>query len=288
MINYNFKKDIHLIRTCLNLSQDDFGNAVSLSRSNIARYEAGQILPRKDAIEKIYNYSFSHEFDINQAKTMIYEDKKGEDIVLYHGAKGEIVGDIDLNHSTPPNDFGDGFYLGQTLKQANMWIALYENSSTYCFYFRNYKELKKIKFEVDYKWMLAILYYRGQLSGYKLPIELSELIKEIENSDYIIAPIADNQMYDTIEAFRNNIISDVACLHALSANNLGYQYVLKSNNACKHLEPIDRLYLCKLEKEYYLSLKEKASSDGRNKASVAITQYRREGKFFNELFEKEG
>lgn len=288
MIDYNFKSDIRLIRTCLNLSQTDFANEVLLSRSNIARYESGKITPRKDALEKIYNYSFSHDFDINQAKTMIYEDRKGQSIVLYHGAKEGIVGEVDTKHSTPPNDFGDAFYLGQTLKQANMWVSIFNNSSTYCFYFSNHENLKKLSFDVDYSWMMAILYYRGELDGFELPEELVQLIKEIEESDYLIAPIADNQMYDTIEAFRNNMISDVACLHALSANNLGYQYVLKSERACQHLKAIDRLYLCKKEKEYYLTPKDKTSSEGRNKTALALAKYRKEGKLFNEIFKKKG
>ena len=288
MVNYNFKNDIYLIRTCFNMSQTVFGDEVGISRSNIARYEAGTTIPSYKALESIYNYSFTHNFDINQAKTMIYEDKRGDNLVLYHGAKGEITGEVDAKHSTPPNDFGDGFYLGQTLKQANMWVALFKESSTYCFYLKDIKELKHMEFEVNYDWMMVILYYRGQLDGYILPDKLKQLIKKIEEIDYIIAPIADNQMYDTIEAFRNNIISDVACLHALSANNLGYQYVLKSEKACKSLEPIDRLYLCKEEKNYYLQLKSKTSSEGRNKTSLAIAKYRKEGKLFNELFKKEG
>lgn len=288
MIKFNFASDIRLIRTCLDMSQSDFADAVLLSRSNIARYEAGKIIPRKDALERIYNYSFLHQFDINQAKTMIYEDKKGSCLVLYHGAKKEIEGEVDTKHSAPPNDFGNAFYLGQTLKQANMWVAPYKEASTYCFYFKDREKLKHMSFEVDYNWMMAILYYRGYLNDYELPDNIKRLIDQIEESDYIIAPIADNQMYDTIEAFKNNLISDVACLHALSANNLGFQYVLKSERACKCLKAIDCLYLCSEEKDYYLSLKEKTASDGRNKIALAIAKYRKEGKLFNELFKRKG
>ena len=284
MKQYNFKADIKYIRLCLGLSQEDFAKEVDLSRSNIARYEAGKITPRKDALEKIYNYSFANDFDINQSKTMIYEDEKKDQIVLYHGAKGEIVGEVDTKHSTPPNDFGNGFYLGETLKQANMWVALNKNSSTYCFYFPKNNNLKSMMFDLDYKWMFAILYYRGELEGYELPDELCKLIDEIESTDYLIAPIADNQMYDTLELFRNNLISDVACLHALNANNLGKQYVLKSEKACSMLKPIDRLYFCGKEREYYLTLKTKASNEGRSKTNLAIAKYRKEGKLFNEIF----
>ena len=286
MKQYDFARDIKLIRMCLYLSQNDFAEQVGLSRSNIARYEAGQIEPRFEASEKIYNYAYKNGFDINASKTMIYEDKKEGRTILFHGARGTIDGEIDTKHSIPPNDFGNGFYLGQTLKQACMWVSIYKQSSVYCFYLSDLNKMSVLNFDVSYDWMLTILYYRQELDDYELPSFLKKLIGKVEKTDIIIAPIADNQMYDTIEAFRNNIISDVACLHALSANNLGHQFVLKSEKACSKLVPVDRLYLCQEERNYYLSQKEKTSMEGRNKTTLAISKYRKEGKMFNEIFKK--
>ena len=133
---------------------------------------------------------------------------------------------------------------------------------------------------------MVILYYRGALNGYKLPNTLQKLIEQIEKVDYIIAPIADNQMYDTLELFVNNLISDEACLHALNANNLGKQYIMKSMKACKTLIPVDRFYLCKKEREQYLSERDKSTNEGKSKTLVAIAKYRRKGKLFNEIFQR--
>lgn len=283
MKNYNFPNDIKLIRKCFNMSQEQFAKEVGLSRSNIARYEADQIKPSIESLEKIYNFSFSHGFNLNKSKSMIYEDDKGKNVILYHGAKQEIEGNPDTKHSIPPNDFGDGFYLGQTLEQANTWVCSIEKSSTYCFYFCD-KQMKKMEFDVDFNWLYAILYYRGELLEYNLPDFLIKLINDVNETDYLIAPIADNQMYDTIEEFINGRITDVACLHALRANNLGYQYVLKSETACKELRAIDRFYLCEEERKNYLALKNVNALVGKNKTSLAITKYRREGKYFDEIF----
>ena len=286
MITYNFKSDFKLIRKCFEFSQEYFAYVVNLSRSNIARYESGETQPRKDAAEKIYNFAFNNNFDINKAKTMLYEDSKKDSIVLYHGARGEITGNIDNKHSIAPNDFGNGFYLGESLKQANMWIAGNNNSSTYCFFFEKRKNMKNLVFDVDYNWMMAILYYRGALNDYKIPNDLEKLIKSIEEADYIVAPIADNQMYDTLEMFANNLISDKACLHALGANNLGKQYIMKSTRACEALMPIDRLYICEAERNFYLNEKNTSTKEGKSKALLAITKYRKEGKMFNEIFQR--
>ena len=287
MKNYDFSRDIKLIRMCLDMSQETFAESVGLSRSNIARYESKQIEPRFEASEKIFNYAFKNGFDINSSKTMIYDDQKGTATLLFHGARGEIEGEVDTKHSISPNDFGDGFYLGQTLKQASMWASAYKKSSVYCFYLKDLDKMRVLHFDVNYDWMLIILYYRQELEGYQLSERLKQLIKDVESTDIITAPIADNQMYDTIEAFRNNLISDVACLHALSANNLGHQFVLKSEKACSKLIPVDRLYLCQEERNYYLSQKEKTAEEGRSKTSLAIKKYRKEGKLFDEIFEKE-
>lgn len=287
MKNYNFQNDFRMIRRCFGMSQDAFAQATGVSRSNIARYESGQIAPRGDAADRIYGYAFQHGFDLNQSKTMLYEDDRGPRLALYHGCKAEIRGEVDTRHSQPPNDFGDGFYLGQTLNQANMWVAAAAGSSTYCFYF-DPEGLRKATFGIDYRWMLAILYFRGALEGYRIEGDLADVLREVDACDYLVAPIADNQMYDTLDLFRNGIISDVACLHALNANNLGLQYVMKTERACRRLEAVDRLYLCTAEREHYLTMKRKAGDDGRSKSLLAISQYRAQGKMFHELFTKEG
>lgn len=62
---------------------------------------------------------------------------------------------------------------------------------------------------------------------YVLNKELIELVEQIDEVDYIIAPIADNQMYDTLTAFSLKQITDEQCLRALSANNLGSQICSK-------------------------------------------------------------
>lgn len=288
MKTYKFASDILFIRDCLDFDQDSFADEIGVSRSNIARYESGEITPSKIILEKIYNFAFINGFDINKAKSMIYEDTEKDEIILYHGARGEIEGHVDTKHSISPNDFGNGFYLGESLNQANMWISALENSSTYCFRFKKNKNLIVTTFSVDYNWLLAILYYRGGLDGYILPKKIINIIDKVESSDYLIAPIADNQMYDTIEAFRNNLISDVACLHALRANNLGSQYVFKSEKACKLLKFVDRFYLCQKEREHYLKIKSSASNDSKNKIVLAYAKYRKEGKMFSEIFKRKG
>ncbi len=288
MKSYNLIKDIKTIRGVFDLTQSAFADKIGLSRSNIIRYEKGEIEPHKSALEKIYSFAYENNLKVNKAKEMLYLDQKGNNTFLVHGAKNTIEGEIDHNHLNGTKDFGAGFYLSETYDSAASWIAERSNGTCYCFYFLNKKDYKILHFDVSREWMYLILYYRGAFSNYLPSKEILDLIKEVETCDLIIAPIANNNMYETINSFSHGEISDEQCLHALSANNLGLQYVFKSERACRALKFIDRLYLCEEEKKKYLNNKYELASEGRSKTEIVINEYRRKGKYFDELFKKNG
>lgn len=286
MKTFNVKKDIKIIRKLFNLNQSQFAEKVGLSRSNIARYEGEIIFPHDTALEKIYSYPYKNKFYLNKAKEMLFIDNKNDDLLLFHGAKREIKGDIDCHHLNGKKDFGEGFYLSESLDSSASWICEYQSGSIYSFYFKDYQNLKCLEFGVDRKWMYAILYFRGLFNDYIPNGKVKEIIEDINKADYIIAPIADNQMYDTLTAYGLKQITDEQCLHALSANNLGKQYVIKTQRAVDKLILIERMYLCEKEKEDYLQNKSIISNQGRNKASLSIEKYRRKGKYIDEIFKK--
>ena len=286
MKTFNIKKDIKTIRKLFNLSQTQFANEVGLSRSNVARYESEAIFPQSSALEKIYSFPYKNDFRLNKAKEMLFLDNVGDNMLLFHGAKHEIKEAIDYQHLNGKKDFGPGFYLGESFDSSASWICEYKSGSVYSFYFKNHNEMKCIEFKVDRKWMYAILYFRGMFEEYFPNKEIQDLIELINQVDYIIAPIADNQMYDTLTAFSLKQINDEQCLHALSANNLGNQIVLKTQKAIDNLFFIDRMYLCEKEKSFYLNNKNNMSLQGRNKASLSIEEYRRKGKYIDEIFKK--
>lgn len=288
MKTYNVVLDIKRIRAFFSLSQEQFAEAISVSRLSITRYERSLTFPDNNILESIYSFAYGkhgEKLNLNKAKEQFYfEDCKGKKL-LFHGAKGSIEGNIDIYHSLSPNDFGDGFYAGESLFQAASWVCLNKKSSVYCFYFDDHN-LKHIEFNVGRKWMYAILYYRGALTNRVIPEEIKSIIKEVENSDYLIAPIADNEMYRILNKFINNEISDEACIHALAATNLGMQYVFKTMKACQRLEFVDRLYLCHNEREDYGRQQELLSENASQKNELAMIEYNRKGLFFNELFKR--
>ena len=285
MKNYDLKKDIESIRELYGLSKEDYANKVGLSRMNINRYENGTIQPTISSLEKIYSFPYSQGFRLNRAKELLFIDNKKGNKLLFHGSKYGLE-TINPKHLIGTKDFGGGLYLGETFESASTWICEYKEGSVYAFYLRNKPSLKVLSFDVSKEWLFSILYYRDAFKKYKLNEEIVELINKIENSDIIVAPIADNQMYDTINRFAQGEITDIQCVHALSATNLGMQYVLKTQKAVDKLTLIDHMFLCEQEKYDYLRTKKENSNIGRDKAQLSIRKYAREGKCIDELFEK--
>lgn len=271
------------------ISTEELADNVGVSRTFVTHLLKGECGCTNQSVEKFYSYFFNNEykFDLNKTKEMIYREDADNMLLLFHGAKGVIEGDIDNKHSSLPKDFGTAFYAGESLRQAATWVCNFKNSSVYVLYLKKDCELKTLELKANREWLYIVMYYRNAFKDYEINDEIKALVKKVEESDLIIAPIADNEMFKTIDSFSRSEITDEACLHALEATNLGVQYVFKSMKACQCLEIIDRLYLCEKEREHYLSQKNNLSSEGIQKARSELIKYRREGKYFDELFKRE-
>ena len=144
------------------------------------------------------------------------------------------------------------------------------------------KDLKKVNFDVNQEWMLAIAYYRGTLDAYREHPLIKKIIDKVNKADYIYAPIADNRMYRIIEQFIDGLITDEQCKHCLAATNLGKQFVFLTEKATSNLEIIERCYLSNTEREYYQNIKQSDINDGDNKVKLAMIKYKNQGKYIEE------
>ena len=70
---------------------------------------------------------------------------------------------------------------------------------------------------------MTIAYYRGALDEYKNHPVIKKIIEQSRACDYIIAPIADNRMFQIINSFIEGELTDEQCKHCLAATNLGMQ-----------------------------------------------------------------
>ena len=266
----------------LDMSQEDIANSINIQKRTIIRIENGENYPSDNTIEKIYDLAYKKGIKLNTIKEMLYKEENPNEKIIFHGARTIIEGTISPFCGRENNDFGRGFYCGETSDQASSFVSRFPSSCIYMIKF-NDKDLKKVNFDVNQEWMLAIAYYRGTLETYKEHPLIKKIIDKVNKADYIYAPIADNRMYRIIEQFIDGLITDEQCKHCLAATNLGKQFVFLTEKATSNLEIIERCYLSNAEREYYQNIKQSDINDGDNKVKLAMIKYKNQGKYIEEI-----
>ena len=283
-MDYQVYQDLESILEILELTQEELATAIGVSRVT-----ANNWLSRKTAISDgnakiLYEYAFRKGIRLNKIKEQFYNEDFVSDgeTLLFHGSKTGIEGEIDLRHNKRINDFGDGFYCGESLEQSAMFVASYPGSSLYMLKF-NGKGLKKRVFHVDRDWMLMVAFFRGGLKEYEDSKMIKKLVTANNGIDYIVAPIADNRMFEIIDSFIDGEITDVQCQHCLAATNLGNQYVFTTQKALDHITLLEKCYLSEPEKEFYLASRQESFKMNMDKVKLARKQYRNQGEYIEDI-----
>lgn len=280
----NISKEIKVIREVLDLTQGELAKLLCVSVDSIIRWEQNSVDIEERNLELVYNFAYKSNIFINKIyeQILLEENEKDNIKLLFHGAKGDIIFPLDLNHSKETNDFGIGFYLGENFSQASTYISNSISKYVYAFSL-NLNNLKISKFNVDSEWMLAIAYYREWLTNYSNGEIIKNIIKKVEESDIIIAPIADNRMFDLISEFVEGSITNKQCEHALAATNLGNQYVVKTQKGLENLLLLKKCFLSNSEKEEYKNKRLENNNINLNKVKVARIEFRGKGQYIDEL-----
>lgn len=282
-MTFNCSNDIKSVRTILNLSQEELAECLDVERVTISRNELGTTEPSSRFLETFYSFAFHKGIKLNVLKEMFFkENLQANEILLFHGSKSEIEGKIDVNYGRSNNDFGHGFYTGESYKQAVSFVSGYNAPSVYILSFKK-NDLRCRKYEVDQEWMMTIAYYRGALEEYRDHPKIKSLVDNSRDCDYIISPIADNRMFQIIDSFIAGELTDEQCKHCLAATNLGMQYVFISERAVSQISIMERCYISDKEREYYKKLRIEDARLGDDKVKLAKKQYRGLGKYIDEI-----
>lgn len=281
-MKYKINEDLKLIREMLEISQDEMAISIGVDKKTITRIENSINYPTSETLEKIYDFAYKKGIKINKIKEMMYKEESPRLKIIFHGSKNMIEGTISPNYGRLNNDFGSGFYCGESIEQTTSFVSRFKDSSIYILKFDE-KDLKFVNFDVNQEWMLAVAYFRGRLQEYENNILIQNIIHKVKNSDYIIAPIADNRMFRIMDRFIDGEITDEQCKHCLAATNLGKQYVLLTEKATSKVDILERCYISKAERENYLTQKQAEINDSDNKVKFALIEYKREGKYIEEI-----
>ncbi|MBQ7359533.1 MAG: DUF3990 domain-containing protein [Lachnospiraceae bacterium] len=283
-MGYQVIQDIAMVIELCEMTMEELAQDLGVSRITVSNWLSGKYEISEKNIAAFYEYTFKRGIKLNRIKQQLYrEDLANEDeILLFHGAKTEIEGELNLDFSKSRNDFGVGFYCGESLEQSAMFVATYPSSSLYMLKF-NPLGLKGKEFKVSREWMLMIAYFRERLGAYAHSDAVVSLVEELKGVDYIIAPIADNRMFEIIDQFIDGEITDVQCQHCLSATDLGNQYVFISQKALEQVDILERCFLANAEKEAYLTSRREGYELNRDKVKVARKLYREQGRYIEDI-----
>ena len=278
-------KDLISLRNILNLSQMELASELGLSFETINKWEKENTDVDWQKAELFYEYAFKHDICFNFIYENLWlEQLKDNEVLLFHAAKEDFQFPIDfMTHSRKYNDFGKAFYLGENLHQAQSYIASKKDGKILSFKLDK-TDLKIITFKVERDWMLTIAYFRGWLNKFENNKTIKELINKVENADLVIAPIADNRMFDIISEYVTGTITDEQCIHSLAATNLGMQYVIKTQKALDQLSLIKELYMSKSERARAKNKRMELAKTCMDKVSLARIEYKGKGKYIEEVF----
>lgn len=277
---------IKAIRFAANMNQEQFASALGTTPLSINRWENGKTLPNRMAQTQLYNFCKEHAIDVAQ---LIIDKKAYGDtdnkLVLYHGSKKGIVGDI-APISRDECDFGSGFYMGTNTLQP-LTLVCNEDKPKFYTVELDMTGLKVLTVEIGMDWAMLIAYYRKEMESAKGTPIYEKYAHMADGYDVIIGYIANDRMYTELSRFFNRTLTDVALINCLSALDLGKQYVAISEKACRQIKILKEEPLSQLE----LSLLKDMSAE-RRKEGIALAEeievkYRREGKFFDEILKGE-
>ena len=277
---------IKAIRSGANMNQEQFASALGTTPLSINRWENGKTLPNRMAQTQLYY--FCKERSIDMANFIVGTKAAGgtdHKLVLYHGSKKGIVGDI-APISREECDFGSGFYMGTSPLQPLTLICNEDKPKFYAIEL-DMTGLNVLTVEVGMDWAMLIAYHRKEMESAKGTVIYEKYAHMADGYDVIIGYIANDRMYTELSRFFNKTLTDAALINCLSALDLGKQYVAISGKACKQIKIVKEEPLSQLELALLRDMSAKRRKEGIALAEQVEVQYRREGKFFDEILKGE-
>ena len=277
------------IRENVNYSQIEMADELGVSFATINRWENGHTIPNRLAQEKIYDFCVKHSIPLydfiiqkvyDSAKAIKIEDGR---IILYHGSKSGLEGRIEPK-SRDKCDFGKGFYMGTEPGQPLTLVCDFPKSEFYIVSI-DIKDLNFIEIPANIEWAMLVAYHRGRMDEIKGTKLYEKYENYLSNKDLAIGSIADDRMFYVIDNFFQELITDQALVGSLSALQLGKQYVMLTQKGCDKVKIETKVELSWLERKCLQIVSEDNRTKGVNIGNEICKNYRREGRFFDEILD---
>ena len=270
------------IRIMVKLNQEQFAKELGTTVLSVNRWENGKTEPNRMAQNQLFRFCTEHQIELGELIVKRKEYSEPCDgLVLYHGSKKGIVGDI-APVSRKECDFGAGFYMGTGTMQP---LTLVCSEATPKFYTLSLDttDLKILELGIDLDWAMLIAYNRREMESVSGSEIYEKYAHMTDGYDLVVGYIANDRMYTELARFFRGDISDVALLNCLSALDLGKQVVAVSEKACRQIRILKEEALTGLEQSFLEEMSSKRRKEGIRLADEITKKHRREGKFFDEI-----
>lgn len=145
---------------------------------------------------------------------------------LYHGSRLEVQ-QPKITFSREDIDFGAGFYLTEDEDMAKKW-ACNKKHSVVNVYDVDIAYLSKYYFNLDLEWLKYIGANRDLLEN--------DLITKFSNYDLLIGPTADDKLFNTVQNYKDGLITASQAIKYLNIAGYSNQYVFKNQESIDKLQ----------------------------------------------------
>ena len=247
-----------LKKLMLKMNYDSFAmaNILSVDVKSIYNYLNKHSNPTFAIIQKIITIIDDNKLDIYQLL-----DVEPDVGYLFHGSKtGGLFGDIStLKNKGDQNDFDNGFYLSDSLKNAINYVLDQKNPVIYRFKKEDvlkgqiYDFSREKNGEVD--WIIYIGLNRDKISSNEDKMFFREYYdKKFEHYDILTGEIADSYNFDVLNDFFNNLKDLEETRKALLLANIGPQFVMKNEKYANELKWVEVYKIDSHLRNYLLSV----------------------------------
>ena len=204
-----------------------------------------------------------------------------ETVTLYHGSELGIRGAIRPDMGSRRCDFGQGFYLGTDRDQTSM-LACSGRSPHFYEFELELEDLRSYEFEPDFDWALMVAHSRGYVPS-RHDSQVGDYLRGLAGDvDFLVGPIADDRLFQTLGRFFEGEITDTALVACLNVMRLGTQYVLRTQTACDRLRMVSDDVPTQAEASRYASLANRMRASAGTATRLAQRQHRNDGRYFDE------
>ena len=238
MTELNISYALRKLQVKLNYSDEEIMRILNVTKKTLDNYKIRHTNPTPQIIKEIISL-------IENNKLNIYDllDIEQDDGYLFHGSKtGGLIGKIStLINKNEPNDFDNGFYLSDSLRNAVSYVI--DQNKPVIYRFKKGDVLKGRLYDFslmkngEIDWIIYIGLNRRKMLNEDDERFFKEYYDEkFSNFDVLTGEIADSYNFDVLNDFFNNLKDLDETRKALLLANIGPQFVMKNEKYANDLQ----------------------------------------------------